>query len=227
VSETPQIRLVCCDLAGTLVSDDGVVERAFVAALGSVTDLDDEEHTEDAIAVVRATMGLSKIEVFRRVVGEERLARRATRAFEASYDIAVGRGEVRPIDGAEAALDSMRDAGLRLCATTGFSASTREMLLDELGWLGRFDLALSPSDAMRGRPFPDMVLTAILHLGIDDVREVAVVGDTANDLWCGTRAGASIVAGVLTGAHDRATLEQAPHTHIIESIRDLPALVLH
>jgi len=30
---------------------------------------------------------------------------------------------------------------------------------------------------------------------------------------------------VLTGAHDRATLETAPHTHILDSIAELPAVL--
>jgi phosphoglycolate phosphatase-like HAD superfamily hydrolase len=54
---------------------------------------------------------------------------------------------------------------------------------------------------------------------------VAVVGDTANDLWSGWRAGAAVVAGVLTGAHDRPQLEAAPHTHLLASVADLPAIL--
>ena len=69
-----------------------------------------------------------------------------------------------------------------------------------------------------------MILSAVLRLGVDDVRQVAVAGDTASDLVAGTRAGAAVVAGVLTGAHTRAELGGAPHTHIIDSITDFPAL---
>jgi phosphoglycolate phosphatase len=65
----------------------------------------------------------------------------------------------------------------------------------------------------------------VLRLGVDDVREVAVAGDTASDLWSGWRAGAGVVAGVLTGAHDRATLAEAPHTHLLDSVADLPGVV--
>jgi phosphoglycolate phosphatase-like HAD superfamily hydrolase len=68
------------------------------------------------------------------------------------------------------------------------------------------------------------VLEAVLALRIDDVHAVAVAGDTVSDLVAGTRAGAAIVAGVLTGAHGRAQLESAPHTHILESVAELPAL---
>jgi phosphoglycolate phosphatase-like HAD superfamily hydrolase len=58
------------------------------------------------------------------------------------------------------------------------------------------------------------------------VAEVAVVGDTTSDLVAGTRAGASLVVGVLSGAHTRAELASAPHTHLIDSVADLCDLVL-
>jgi phosphonatase-like hydrolase len=213
------IRLAMLDMAGTTVSDDGVVERAFVEAMGA-------RATETALDYVRTTMGQSKITVFRVLCdGDESEARAANRRFEQAYDAAVGRGEVAPIPGAEDVLAGLRAAGTKVCLTTGFSASTRDRILDTLGWRGTVDLALSPGEAGRGRPFPDMILTAVLRLEVDDVREVAVAGDTASDLIAGTRAGAGVVAGVLTGAHGRAELERAPHTHIIGSIADFPAIL--
>ena len=65
-----------------------------------------------------------------------------------------------------------------------------------------------------------------MALEVDDVREVAAAGDTTNDLVAAHRAGCSVVAGVLTGAHDRAELETAPHTHLLASVAELPAVVL-
>ncbi len=52
-----------------------------------------------------------------------------------------------------------------------------------------------------------------------------MAGDTANDLLAGHRAGASIVAGVLSGAHDKDALAAAPHTHLLASVADLPDLL--
>jgi len=43
--------------------------------------------------------------------------------------------------------------------------------------------------------------------------------------WIPGLIGAAVVAGVLTGAHTRAELERAPHTHIIASVADLPAIL--
>jgi phosphonatase-like hydrolase len=217
------IRLAVLDMAGTTVEDGGTVEAAFGRAVDGMGLTDPDQ----ALAYVRETMGQSKIEVFTALFdGDATKAAEANRRFESAYDDAVRADGVRPIAGAEAALAGLRDGGVRVCLTTGFSAATRDLLLDALGWRDQIDLALSPADAGRGRPYPDMVLAAVLRLEVDDVRDVAVAGDTASDLLSGWRAGAGIVAGVLTGAHDRATLEAAPHTHILDSVADLPALIL-
>jgi phosphoglycolate phosphatase len=85
---------------------------------------------------------------------------------------------------------------------------------------------LAPGPGVRGRPHPDLVLAAMLALEIDDVRSVAVAGDTASDLWCGHHAGAGIVAGVLTGAHDTDQLATAPHTHVLASVTELADVVV-
>jgi len=58
------------------------------------------------------------------------------------------------------------------------------------------------------------------------VTNVAVAGDTAYDMTTGIRAGAGIVAGVLTGAHGKQQLDAAGATHVLESVRELPGLLL-
>jgi len=224
---TPDIRLVALDMAGTTVSDDGVVERAFRHALDEVGGVPEGRAVGDPDEFVMRTMGQSKILVFTEIFsGDTAKAHRANLAFEAAYDGAIDRGEVSPLPGAAAAVAELRAAGIRVCLTTGFAPATRDKILGALGWTETVDLALSPGDAGRGRPWPDMILTAVLRLGIDDVHAVAVAGDTANDLLAGWRAGAGIVAGVLTGAHGRTELEAVPHTHILPSVSDLARLVL-
>lgn len=213
------ITVVALDMAGTTVIDGGAVEGSFHEALGSLG----MQATSAQVDHVRATMGQSKIEVFRALLGDEGAARRATAAFEVAYERRVLEDGVEPIPGVEGLFDELRRRDIRICLTTGFSAATRSMLVERLGWAERIDLALSPGDGVRGRPHPDLVLTAAVRLRADDVRHVAVAGDTASDLLAGTRAGASIVAGVLTGAHDRAALEAAPHTHILDDVTALAA----
>ncbi len=223
---TAPVELVVVDMAGTTVRDEGLVTNAFTRALEATGVEPDDPRMPDHLAFVHASMGLSKIEVFRSVLGDEQSAQAATAAFERAVAASIADGAVSPIDGAESTLARLRAAGVQICLTTGFSAETQAQLIDALGWRDRVDLALAPGPGLRGRPHPDLVLQAVITLEVDDVAAVATVGDTTSDLLSGWRAGAGVVAGVLTGAHHRAELETVPHTHILDSIADLPALLL-
>lgn len=221
----PQFRLACLDMAGTTVSDEGAVLAAFGRALDTVGIEDGTPERENATAYTIETMGRSKIEVFRAITGDERAAQRANSAFEAAYLDSLDAGGAAPVDGAAEAIRNLRENGTKVALTTGFSVETREALLDSLGWHDLTDLVLSPSDAGRGRPYPDMILTAVIRLCVDDVRQVAVAGDTTSDVLSGHRAGAGTVAGVLTGAHRESDFATVPHTHVLASITDLPTLL--
>jgi phosphonatase-like hydrolase len=219
------IELAVIDLAGTLVRDDGAVEGAFFDALQAVGAADGGPRDPSLVAGVRHAMGRSKIEVFREMLGDEQRAQRANAAFERAYETRIAGGETSALASAEDALDTFREMGVKVAITTGFSPRTRDQLLRSLAWESRVDLALSPSEELRGRPAPDLVLAALLRLQVEDVRRVAVIGDTSNDLLSGYRAGASVLVGVLSGAHDRKALEGAPHTHIVETIGQVPGVI--
>lgn len=220
---TTNFSLAVLDMAGTTVADDGLVERAFTAAL-------DELRVADADRArmrqyVQDTMGQSKIDVFRALFAEEHQAQQANDAFAAAYDRLIDDGHAAPLPGAEQTIRALRDAGVKVALTTGFAAGTRDRLLAALGWTDLADLTLCPAEAGRGRPYPDLVLTAVLRLEIDDVRTVAVAGDTTSDVTTGLRAGATVAAGVLTGAHDAAAFTSAGATHVLDSIVDLPGVL--
>jgi phosphonatase-like hydrolase len=208
-----RITVACLDMAGTTVADDGTVLEAFAAA---VKDLPGPAF-EQAMTAVRSSMGQSKIEVFRRILGDEAAARKANEAFEDHYAAAVRGGAISAVPGAEDTIMRLRDAGVRVCLATGFSPVTRDAIIDELAWGGLIDLALSPADAGRGRPWPDLPLTALLRLRGGAVGERAVAGDTASDIESVRRAGRDR-AGVLTGASTRADLEQAGAPLILDTI---------
>jgi phosphonatase-like hydrolase len=219
-------QVACIDMAGTTVRDDGLVDQAFTVAVAGQGVAPGTTEYERMRAVVRKTQGQSKIEVFRLLLGgDERRARAANETFEEAYGLLVDEGAVTPIPGAIEAIETLRAAGVKVALMTGFARATQEAIIDAVGWRGLVDLTLSPAEAGRGRPYPDLVLVAALRLGVDDVRRVAVVGDTPLDVIAGCRAGAGLVAGVLTGACDRPTLLAAGATHVIGSVGQLPNLL--
>ena len=217
-----EIQVAVLDMAGTTVADDGLVEKAFRSAAESVG----VRPNQQMIDYVRGTMGESKISVMRALFADENQAQAANKAFEEAYDGLIDVGNCAPIAGAADAITRLREAGIKVALTTGFSRSTQDRILDALGWRDLADLTLCPAEVGRGRPFPDLNLTAAIRLEIEDVRRMATAGDTAYDIVAGVRSGAGIVAGVRTGAHDERRLRDAGATHVIDSIAELPDLLL-
>ncbi|HXW05503.1 MAG TPA: phosphonatase-like hydrolase [Vicinamibacterales bacterium] len=218
-----QIRLVVFDLAGTTVRDGGEVVTAFTRAL--------EEHgvavTPAELAAVR---GSSKREAILRFVrnGPDRQERGhlAYRSFRRHLETLYSAGGVAPVPGAEQTFRELRGRGIRVALNTGFDRDITTRLLSALGWSDRIvDTVVCGDDVKEGRPAPDLIFAAMQRSGIDAPAQVANVGDTTLDLLAGWRVGVAINIGVTSGAHTRAQLEAAPHTHVVESVGDVPSVL--
>ena len=220
------IQLAVVDMAGTTVADDGLVVNAFEMAATAVGVPESGPERESVRQYVLDTMGQSKISVFRALFGTEDLAQQANAAFERAYEQLIDEGRAAPIDGAAEAVTRLRQSGIRVALTTGFSGTTQEKLLAALGWQSLADLVIAPGDGVRGRPYPDLILSALIRLEIDGVANVATLGDTGSDIESGLRAGVAIAAGTLTGAHDEQRLRAAGATHVVDSVTEFADLIL-
>lgn len=222
----PGISLVVFDMAGTTVEDTGLVQQSFLAAdehAGlSKTDADRAE----MLRYVADTMGQSKIVVFRHLSrGNEEQAQAANKEFERCYAQLVADGKCSPIPQAEHVITSFRSRGIKVALTTGFARETQQAIIEALGWQDLADAVLCPAPGVRGRPYPDMALAALMQTETDAVQSMVVVGDTSSDVITGLRAGARASVGVLTGAHNAEQLSAAGATHILDSVAQLPGLV--
>lgn len=213
------VQLVVFDLMGTLVVDDGVVERAYERALELAGLHAGTDTFRNAIARIETLRGRPTLVVLTEILGDPVLAEEATWAFDDSILEEVPR--LRPIEGARAVLAALHAEGVLTALTTSFTPEVRRAALAALHWQGTFAATLSAYGVRRGHPAPDLLLEAILELRIDSVGQVAIVGDTAADLQAGNRAGAGLVIGVRSGQAPAESLLEAPHTHLIESVADL------
>jgi phosphonatase-like hydrolase len=222
------IELVVLDMAGTTVYDGDAVNASFRAALAAAGIAADP-------AVVNTVMGLSKPEAIR-ILLEQDGPRPPMEKIHAIHEDFVRRMRdyyasdptVREVPGARAAFDALRHAGIKVALNTGFNRTVAEVLLARLDWRvpAVIDACVASDEVPRGRPHPDMIRLLMARLGIEDVRRVAKVGDTRADLEEGANAGCSLVIGVTSGSFTREQLQAYPHSHIVESVADVPALVL-
>ena len=215
-------RLVVFDLAGTTVDDDAQVAAAFSAVLraqGVTLNADD-------LARVRGTSKREAISTLL-VPGsdhEQRVAR-AYSAFRRQLLAAYAGTPVTPVAGSASLFQRLKGAGTRIALNTGFDRLITDAVLGHAGWSrDTFDAVVCGDDVSAGRPAPYLIFRAMELTRVTSVHDVMTVGDTVNDLWAGFNAGVRWNVGVLSGAHDRARLEAAPHTDILPSVGTLESL---
>lgn len=212
-----RIRLAVLDVGGTVIHDTADVAAVFKAALArhglSATD-----------AQLHAWRGAAKREVIGRLAaGSAADPEQVYASFQQLLIASFAEHGVKSIDGVEQAIATLRARGIRVALTTGFDRRVADQLLARLGWRDKVAAVVCADEVAQGRPAPDMILRAMERTGVGDARRVLCAGDTDNDLRAGANAGVGANLGVLSGAHDRARLEKAPHDAILASAAALPA----
>ncbi len=224
-----EIELVVFDMAGTTVNDEDAVNRCVRDALGTAG-------LSVSAADVNRVMGLPKPVAISMLIEENGRGADLGPRLEAIHRDFVARSiafyrtdpSVREVEGASKVFDLLRRSGVRVALNTGFDRAITDVILGRLGWSGGggpIDATIASDEVARGRPHPEMIRELMRTLGVGRALRVAKVGDTPADLEEGTNAGCGLVIGVTSGSHSRAELAPFPHTHLIESIRDLPALM--
>lgn len=223
----PPPELLVADLAGTTVYDRGEVPAAFADALREAAVPFDP-------AEITAWRGASKREVLGRLLARDgapadAVTQRLPLVYRRFHTLLAERlALAAPVSlpGVGETFARLRAAGIRIALTTGFDRALVEQVLAAVDWADLVEAWVSSDDVLLGRPAPDMIVQAMRRCGVTDADRIAVVGDTRLDLEAAWNAGARWRVGVLTGAHDRATLAAAPHTHLLDSVGDLPSLWL-
>jgi phosphonatase-like hydrolase len=212
----PAIRLVVLDVGGTIIEERGDVPETLRAAFAN-------HGITVSPAEIGQWRGASKREIVRRFVDKQTLPA-GVDPERLAADNAVYQ-TVPPIAGAEDAIRMLRESGYLVATTTGFDRQTTTAIFRRLGWEKYFVASVSSDDVVLGRPSPYMIFHAMESARVNRVAEVIAVGDTPLDLQAGSNAGLGGVVGVLSGASKAEQLRREPHTHILPSVADLPALV--
>lgn len=218
-----RITLVALDIAGTTVEEGGAVYRVLAEVVST--------HRRPSDAEIKNWMGADKRQAIAARTGLDR-ADPAVEALHEQFVATLAQAYAAtppvPIPGTPEAFAALRAAGIRVVLTTGFDRQVTDPLLTSLGWSVPevLDGVVCASEVAAGRPAPDMINRAMELVGIDDPRQVLAAGDTVLDVRAGHAAGAGVVIGVLSGAQTTADLTPEHPTRLLDSVADLPALLL-
>lgn len=215
------IRLAVFDLAGTTLQDRDDVARCLVTALA-------EAGVTVTLEAANERMGIPKPEAIRQLA-PELSTERVAEVHEDFRRRAIGHYRAGPgvveIPGTSEVFRTLREAGIKVGVDTGFDRETCDAVLHRMGWGDLIDASVGSDEVPRGRPSGDLVRRLMELTGVESSDDVLKVGDTPADLGEGHHANCAYVVGVMTGAYRREGLAAHPHTHLVESIRDLPALL--
>ncbi|MGF6832785.1 phosphoglycolate phosphatase [Paenarthrobacter sp. TE4293] len=221
------IKLVACDMAGTTIDEHGDVYLALARCV-------EETGVTTTPEAVQEWMGADKVEAITALIeagGGTAHPATVAAAFKRFKELLVEFYDANPpvaLEGVEDAFRELRSQGIKVALTTGFSRDVAEPLLERLGWSvdedNLLDTVVCSDDVAAGRPAPHMIHRAMELTGVQDVRAVIAAGDTVNDLAAANNAGVTAV-GVLTGKLGRDDLAAHPHHHILDGVKDIPALL--
>ncbi|YCK80794.1 phosphonatase-like hydrolase [Arthrobacter sp. D3-18] len=221
------IQLVACDMAGTTIDEHGDVYVALARCV-------EETGVTTTAEAVQEWMGADKVEAITALIkagGGTATPEVVAAAFKRFKELLVEFYDANPpvaLEGVEDAFRELRRLGIKVALTTGFSRDVAEPLLERLGWSvdddNLLDAVVCSDEVAACRPAPHMIHRAMELTGVQDVRAVIAAGDTVNDLAAANNAGVTAV-GVLTGKLDRDALAAHPHHHLLDGVKDIPALL--
>jgi phosphonatase-like hydrolase len=117
--------------------------------------------------------------------------------------------------------DQLRANGVKVGLNTGYPRKIQDGLLDTLNFRPHIDAHVSAQDVALGRPSPYMVFRLMEKTLVQDVKKVAKVGDTVNDILEGKNAGCGLVIGVLSGADSKEELLRAGADFVVGNVTEL------
>ena len=235
-----KVSMVMFDLSGTTVYDDtGVRDCLYKAA---------QEHNLDTTPdEILLHMGTNKIHLYQFLIARSQGQDIDFKDFEKiqdpkTYDLAKKvfdryeeimiahyRSQVKEVPGAADTFRWCHEHGIKVATDTGFHGKITEAIMDGLGWVkdGLVDCSVHVQcvSGERGRPAPYMIFYAMEKLDVQSVHEIIKIGDTPADMLEGRNAGCRGVVGVLSGPRPVTAWGKYWHTHVIESVKDLPELI--
>ncbi|MFR0568954.1 phosphonoacetaldehyde hydrolase [Bifidobacterium apri] len=234
---TPRFDAVIFDWAGTTVDYGSFAPvQAFIEAFR-------EFGIEPSIEETRKPMGMLKHDHINSMLHMERIARAwedqhgGVAPTDTDVDQVYSRFEPKllsildrfatPKPGVVAAVAHLRDAGIAIGSTTGYTDEMMAIVAPKAAELGYTPDCWFSADSVDGygRPYPYMMFRNMQALHVQDVRRVVKVGDTIADIKEGKNAGAFTV-GVSEGSSlmglaqkQFEALDQAARDHALETTR--------
>lgn len=223
--------LVVFDMAGTTVRDKGNVADAFIRAF-------QQFEVEVPHEEVNKVMGWRKIDAIQLLLSKYHPAKENINQVlvDQIHDVFIDNmvtfyerdEDLQPMEYAEELFALLKVKNIKVALNTGFTRRITDVILKKLEWdnSNLIDYVIASDEVPEGRPYPFMIQQLMQNTGIANAADVVKVGDTEVDVEEGRNAGCGLVVSVTTGAYTKEQLKSYQPDHIIDSLSELPALMV-
>ncbi|MDR6526567.1 phosphonatase-like hydrolase [Chryseobacterium rhizosphaerae] len=214
------IELLVLDMAGTTIDEDNVVYKTLTEAVNS------HGYSVSLEKVLSSCAGMEKLEaitsLLKEINGNEEDAIVIFENFSEKLKEAYRNLDVKPINGTENFLLTMKAQNKKVVLNTGYTSEIAHQLLDKLQWKENihFDALITADDVSESRPSPEMINLAMKKFNIMEPEKVLKAGDSVIDIEEGKNAGCGLTIAVLSGAQKRTELEKAKPDYILNTISE-------
>ena len=210
-------RCILLDLDGTILDSTTMIARSLAVALethaGQVPPMDD----------LISGIGTPLVDQLRHHAREYGIRDpQVVDAMVQTYladNLARHDDEILIFDGAKETLDDLRCRDIVLGIVTSKPISTAKRGLDLFELTDHFSVIVGCDSVKEHKPHPAPVLYALSELGVAK-EDTIFIGDSTHDIHSGNRAGVD-TAGVLWGPYQKAQLESASPTLLLETFNEI------
>ena len=219
----PGTKLLVCDMAGTLINEQGIIYESLYKCLKN-NNMDVKK--EDIVT----WHGMKKEEVISNVVSK---SYKGNKSLELTSEI---NNELISLLNEEyfnsskiklihpklpEYLTNLRNNNIKIALNTGYTSSIQKSLIHKFNMKDYIDDYICGDDVNNGRPYPYMIFKLMERNNIINVKDVVKIVDTKNDILEGKNAGCGQVISVLSGAENIKQLEKYKPDIIVENITDI------
>jgi beta-phosphoglucomutase family hydrolase len=218
--QQPSLRAFIFDMDGTLVNNTEFHTRTWLKLLG------DAGVTLDADEFHRQSAGRTTTEIIRQWIGND-LSDEAIAEYSLQKEVLYRdtyRPHLKAIEGLHTFLEGARSHGIAMALATSARSNNINFVLDGLQIRDYFSAVVGAEDITRGKPHPEIFLTAARQLSVSP-QNCVVFEDAEAGIEAAERAGMKCV--VITTTLDESQLARWPHVEAFAAdFRSLDAVAL-
>ncbi len=222
------VKLVVFDIAGTTVTDKNFVATAFQKAFSNQDIIIPTEEINPLMGYEKKLAIQMMLERYGVDFDDEMVETIYEDFIKEMIEFYEYSPEVQPAEGAEEIFQNLKERSIAIALNTGFPRGIADVIVNRFRWVekGLVDDYIASDEVKQGRPYPFMIEQLMFRAGIDDPMLVAKVGDTAVDIEEGKNVGCSYIIAITTGAYKGSELESLHPTHIVNSLREIPSILV-